>query len=319
MSEAPTSSSSQERDVFGLRFRLRLVTSHNIARPGFESKREAFFVESGASHDAPPGDLEFIRLTVLDVELAKFRMEAPSNDARQVVVDFERRMTEVDALEFMQRLADAWSASLAPDQKDPWYGNLHVEVLGSSVKTITAQSGGPESHLQLTSQQSIETGRNTLEDLRWSPLTDIFVEGMRSPQPRSKFLFWFVVLEELEQRVEFRTLFTPLFPEAVKIAVRQAVGGNISATTRLDGLLNNPAATIEGRATKLQRILERIGVTQVDALGKVILVDVALCRRLIDQRNHVAHKGERIDQNLLYAVLFPLSQLALAYMLTCDT
>lgn len=86
----------------------------------------------------------------------------------------------------------------------------------------------------------------------------------------------------------------------------------------LGGRLNNPAATVEGRATKLERILQEIGATHARGLVSHIPVDAALCRRLIEQRNCVAHKGARIDKDLLYGVLFPLSQLALAYILDSD-
>lgn len=313
-----TLSHAPEREVFGLEFQLRLITSHNIAEPGFESQREAFFIESGASHDAAERTIEIRDLAVLGVELATFRMEAPSNSARRVVVKFERRMTEADALSFMQRLADAWSASLASGQGDAWYGNLHVEVLGASVKIVTAKSSGLGEHLHLTTRQSIEVGRSVLEGLRWSPLTDIFVEGMRAPQPKSKFLFWFVILEELEQRPEFRPLFAPMFSDSEKAALLVAVSGNAAATSRLKGLLNSPAATVEGRATKLERILQEIGATHARGLGGDTPVDGALCRRLIEQRNCVAHKGARIDKDLLCRVLFPLSQLALAYILDSD-
>lgn len=303
-----------ERTVFGLEAPLRFRASHNIEEPGFASKRQAFFMAEGDDPDAAPGMIEFRDLTVLDVAVTRFRMDAPSQDTRKVRVDFDRRLAEPDATAFIQRLADAWTEALAPRQKDPWYGTLYVDVQWSGFKLITERSGGVTDHLQMTSRQAVAVGRAGLEALRWSPLTDIFVEGMKASQPKSKFLFWFVILEELEKRPEFVDFFTPMFTVKEKAELLQAVAQNGAAVRRLNGLLNNPSTTTEGRPAKLLRILQEINVTEVAGLSGAIPIDEVLCKRLIDQRNLVAHKGKAIDRDLLYTVLYPLSQAALAYI-----
>jgi hypothetical protein len=66
----------------------------------------------------------------------------------------------------------------------------------------------------MTSKEGVPVSVERLMQLRWNPLTDVFVEGMRSPEPKSKFLFWFVMLEELEKCEEFTRLFSPLFTPA---------------------------------------------------------------------------------------------------------
>jgi len=90
---------------------------------------------------------------------------------------------------------------------------------------------------------------------------------MRATQPKSKFLFWFVILEELESRKEFKKLFAPLFSADEKKVLRQAALSS-EAAQRLDGLLNNPLATQQGRHEKLLTILRTIGLGTVKAANR---------------------------------------------------
>jgi hypothetical protein len=312
--------SPDRRIVLGLEAPLRLMASHDIAHPGFQSTRRGEFVDLGASSEDRSAEIVLRDLTILGVPLARFTLESPSGDVRRLRIDFDRATTEADAFNFLQQFADAWSATLAGGQRDPWYGNLYVDIRWAGVKTFTAQSGGIgiETSLKMTSIDGVAVAPGPLSDLRWSPLTDVFVEGMKATQPKSKFLFWFVILEELEKREEFLSLFTPMFSREEKAQLQEVVRSNGAALKRLNGLLNNPATTLEGRAAKLARIVDAVGGSSINGLSGPILVDQARCAALIEQRNKVAHKGSSINKDLLYTVLFPLSHAALSYILDRD-
>lgn len=309
---------SDERTIYGLEAPLRLVASHDIARPGFQSARRGEFVLMNASSQDGSTEIVLRDLTILGVPLAKFVLQSPSGDTRLLRADFDRAMTKADAFSFIQRLADAWSATLADRQRDPWYGNLYVDIRWAGVKTLTAQGGGIVDSMQMTSIEGVAVAPALLSAMRWSPLTDVFVEGMKASQPKSKFLFWFVILEELEKREEFLSLFTPMFSAEDKARLQDAVCSNGPALQRLNGLLNSRTTTLEGRAAKLARIVDAVGGSSIDGLSGPILVDQARCAALIDQRNKVAHKGSSIDKDLLYTMLFPLSRIALNYVLDRD-
>lgn len=310
--------SSDEKTVYGLEAPLRLAASHHLANPGFQSARRGEFVSLGAPPEDRSAEIVLRDFTILGVPLAKFTLERPSGDARLLRLDFDRAMTEADAFSFLQQFADAWSASVADGQRDPWYGNLYVDIRWARVKTLTAQSGGIEASMQMTSIEGVAVAPARLAALRWSPLTDVFVEGMKASQPKSKFLFWFVILEELEKREEFLSSFTPMFSPEEKAQLQEVVRSNGAALQRLNGLLNNPTTTLEGRAVKLARIVDEVGSSSIKGLSGPIIVDRARCAALIEQRNRVAHKGSTIDTDLLYRVLFPLSLAALNYILDRD-
>ncbi|WP_223618948.1 hypothetical protein [Lysobacter sp. ESA13C] len=313
-----TSMGADQRIVYGFEAPLRLVASHDIANPGFQSARYGEFVPLEASSKDRLAEIELRDLTILGVPLVKFTLARPSGDTRLLRVDFDRAMTEPEAFSFLQKLADAWSAKLATGQRDPWYGNLYVDIRWAGVKTLTAQSGGMEGSLEITSLEGVPVTPAVLSALRWSPLTDVFVEGMKAQQPKSKFLFWFVILEELEKRAEFVSLFTPLFSSEQKAQLQSVVRSDSVTLQRLNGLLNNPTTTVEGRAAKLARIVDALGCSSINGLSGPIVVDQTRCAALIEQRNRVAHKGSSINTDLLYTVLFPLSRAALNYILDHD-
>lgn len=245
-------------------------------------------------------------------------MKSAGDDEQLLTIKFDCAKTEADAYGFLQQLADAWSASLAVGQPDPWYGNLYVDIRWAGVQPLKAQQSGAidiRTSMEMTTTDGVPVDSKRLSGLRWSPLTDVFVEGMKAPQPKSKFLFWFVILEELEKRTEFRSLFNPMFEPEQKEALRDVVRLDSAALQRLKSLLDNPDATRESRAVKLSRILDEIGCSSVAGLNISTLVDEACCRKLIAQRNLVAHKGGSIDTDFLYSVLFPLSIAALNYIL----
>ncbi|MGN2253204.1 hypothetical protein ACFWZ4_07500 [Frateuria sp. GZRe12] len=310
--------SSDDRTVYALEAPLKLVASHEIAYPGFQSALRGEFVRLGEPAENRSAEIAFRDISILGVPLSKFAMERSNGDTGLLKIAFDRAMTKADAFGFLQQLADAWSATLADVQRNPWYGNLYLDIRWSQVKALTAQGGGIWASMQMTSTEGVAVEPESLAALRWSPLTDVFVEGMKASQPKSKFLFWFVILEELEKREEFLSLFTPLFSPEQKSELQQVLSPNSAALQRLNGLLNNPTATLEGRAAKLARIIDEVGSSRINGLGGPIVVDQARCAALIEQRNKVAHKGSSINKDLLYNVLFPLSRAALKYILERD-
>jgi hypothetical protein len=154
------------------------------------------------------------------------------------------------------------------------------------------------------SEEFIPITRTALQALTWSPLTKLFAEGMRATQPKSKFLFWFVILEELESRDEFKPMFTPLFSENEKKSLRQAALSP-EAKQRLEGLLTNPLATQQGRPEKLLAILRKIGLGTVKTISRETMLDESICRSLIKQRNNIAHRLQHRRRRALHRA-FPI-------------
>jgi hypothetical protein len=293
---------------------IRFVSSHGISRPGFQSHLKGLFWHAGAALEATPFDLA--DLDILDVPVRRLSLAHRGRGDYLLSLEFSAARSMQDAEDFIRSVMDAFTVSMAGGQTDPWYGNLLLEAGWSGLRNSTPKPPGefaPEVSTGLTSEELIPVSEAALRALRWSPLTQIFAEGMRAAQPSSKFLFWFVILEELEKREEFKGMFNPLFSTEESEQLLQASLSR-AAKDRLKQLLSSPTATQQGRPEKLAAILRTIGLGEVKTHHKTVAVDEAVCRSLIKQRNNVAHKGATIDLDQLYTVLFPLAQGALTYL-----
>lgn len=303
-----------EATVRGVEVPIRLVQSHAIASPGFQSRRKAWLAHpDGTDFAATPFELR--GQVVLGELLDRLAVRRRDPDWHLLEVDFVAPRSIAEAQDFVQQLSDALTVQMAPDQKDPWYGNLYVEVNWAGFSDVTPKSPNTltvSGSVGMTSQQWVPLSDAKVLDLTWSPLSELFADGMRAGQPKSKYLYWFVILEELEKRKAFHPLFNRLFDDAARAAILAAAP--TASHPRLKGLLSDPLATAEGRAQKLFAVLTHIGITEVETYDGRHTIDETICQALIKQRNTVAHKGGAIDKDLLYLKLFPLAQSVLAYL-----
>lgn len=309
---------------------VRLVGSHGVSKPGFESAVQKGTLSTAVTAPAP-GEAPFDRrfsatdLVVLGFEITSFEVSEPVEGWQELKVVFATAQTAEAIEQFLQRFANALTASFASGQRDPWYGNLVVEVgWGGMRLTRAAIPGvttlGLHDSLSIAMEVNSPLSARALESLQDSSLTEIFVEGMRANRPRAKYISWFIMIEELERLAtdpEFSHLFAPLFPKKEdRNAVAKASGLTGKPLERLRGFLGDPKHTVENRPEKLCALLQAIGIREVPALSTTTIIDVDLCQRLVDGRNALAHKGTKADEDLLYLVLFPLSCRVMEYLNT---
>lgn len=223
-------------------------------------------------------------------------------------------LEQIDA--FLLELADAITVDMAPGQLEGYNGNYHAIVRLPQLEVVDPCT--PPNTLiivdsiSMTRTQGVSLYADMLGKLTFSPLGRIFAEGVRSADPKMKYISWFVVLEELEGRPEFA--FDPLFSTTEVDRIVKASALNPVQTSRLRGALTGKSVTVKGRSEKLADILVRIGMTTIKTIKGPIAVTEGLCRALIKQRNTVAHKGTKNDNDLLHNALFPLAIGALAYI-----
>jgi hypothetical protein len=153
-----------------------------------------------------------------------------------------------------------------------------------------------------------------LEALQVSPLTKIFADGMRAGQAKSKYIYWFVLLEELEKRDQFRPLYNQLYSAEEIEMILEKSGVGAGKLDRLKHFLRQPQLTAEPRHEKLALILKAIGAEWVNTIKGDVEITPKLCREMIGQRNRVAHRGSRIDEFQIFSVLMPLALKALDYL-----
>jgi hypothetical protein len=175
------------------------------------------FWHKGDELHAAPFDIENAK--VLELSVKRLSLSHEGGGSYLLSLEFERSLSLHDVESFLRQLIDAFTVSMAASQRDPWYGNLLLDAVWSSLQDCTpvpAEAFSPLVSSAMTSEEFVPISKDVLQALEWHPLTTIFADGMRSPQPKSKFLYWFVILEELENRAEFRRLFRPLFSDEEK-------------------------------------------------------------------------------------------------------
>jgi hypothetical protein len=311
---------------------IRIIASHGYNRPGFTSSRYGKFSSVVKNGEEYPDKFSANDLVVLNQKCEIFSIGQPtSGDEKlswqELYVVFENALSPDDVSIFIEKLADALSIHFAKNQRDPWYGNNYVDIGWSSLQLTSLEkwNSTPEqlsssfefsASLSIKSVERIDLNTEIIETLQDSSYSAIFSEGMRAPQPKAKYINWFVLIEELEKQDEFKKLFTPMFSKADQTVILNATTGMPEMLkTRLNNFLTNPNLHTESRHEKLCKILHQIGITTLPTLSNIkIDVNVELCKRLIKERNLAAHRGSTIDENLLYNSLFPIAYGALQFL-----
>lgn len=222
------------------------------------------------------------------------------------------KLDEIDS--FLTRFADSFSVDLAQNQIDPLHGILTVTVRLTELEVIDPDALSSQismtDDLSIESETAITVDPLHLKTYEGSALSQIFAEGMRNPDPKMKYISWFVVLEELEKLFSFPPLFSPAEISQITAAVTLTP----AQKTRLSNMMKGASVTILSRAEKLYAILSQTNMGTVINIRGAKTITLDDCKGLIKQRNLVAHKGTTVDTNTLYDILFPLAIEALAYI-----
>jgi hypothetical protein len=316
---------------------VRLIGSHGYNIPGFKSERFGVLAAFSNETNEFIKSFTFENITILGIDLKKISVTSQTPDRlagdkherigawQQLRIDFVNDQYGDAIMNFLEKLGTSLTASFAPNQLDPWYGNLVVEFEWSAVRPERPPSEQrgvfPSISTRNTSVSDEVLTPQKLSCLRHSELMAIFAEGMRASQVKSKFANWFIPIERLESHAysNFRYLFTNLYsPSDISMIISSS---NLSGEplNRLRGFLSEPTRTIESRATKLYKILDKLGLSSFtfgpdDARSWTVSLTEDVCNQLIKSRNTLAHAGAEIDQNLLYRKLFPLSYRVVIYL-----
>jgi hypothetical protein len=309
----------QDTDIIAVTVPIRLRASHGIDTRGFASESRGFL----ARHDTVTNSLvpgfSARDLVILDLTLEEFTISPAMGEEQTLRLRFAEAQTLERIDRFLVELANGLSASLAAGQKDAWHGNLYIEIRATVLvpeylRTERADVVRVTDSMQLTRHQSVPITVDRLERLQASPFTEIFADGVRAAQPKSKYIYWFVLLEELEKRDEFRLLYNQLYSGEEIEAILEKSGFEDGKLNRLKQFLRQPQLTAEPRYDKLALILKTIGATSVSTIKGDVDVTPKLCKDLIGQRNKVAHRGSQINEFQMFSVLMPLALKALDYL-----
>lgn len=306
-------------DIIAIDVPVSVKSSHNITERGFSSNLSSHF------SSRLPGDvvcwephLAASEVTILSTPVVSFAVSPPEDGKQRLTVRFAEPLDEERVDKFLTELATSLSVSMAERQKDGWHGILFTDIPLAEVKheRLAPSRGGitigEAISMEVKSPQPLSV--ELLQELWSSPLAEIFVDGMKAPDTKAKFIYWFVMLEELERLDDFDALYKRLYEPADIESLVTNSGLTGAKRDRLKSWASGRNLTVQGRAEKLRLILHKIGAPNVDTISGTVAITAELCRSLIEQRNKVAHRGSQIDPTMLYTVLLPLAHRALTYL-----
>ncbi|KXV23728.1 hypothetical protein AD936_21650 [Gluconobacter japonicus] len=301
-------------NIHQIRVPIRIEASHGMDVRGFSSSSTGFLCAPPAPGGERAPGCVLTGVTILGVTVNRLKIGAVENDWQSMELEFASpmKLDEIDS--FLTRFADSFSVDLAQGERDPLHGMLTVTIrlTGLEVMDLGAPSDwiAITDNLNIKSTTAITVDRLHLQTYQGSALSQIFAEGMRNPDPKMKYISWFVVLEELERLFNFPPLFSPAEISQITAAVTLTP----AQKTRLGNMMKGPSVTILSRAEKLYDILSQESMGTVININGVKTITLDDCKDLIKQRNLVAHKGTTVDTNILYNILFPLAIEALAFI-----
>ena len=166
------------QNVKSLSVPIRWLSSHSINRPGFQSARLGTFASASATRDGFVESFIAEDVTVLKISLRRLQIDEPANGWQNAQLEFKEQQTSETAVAFLNRLADAISVDFAPEQKDPWYGNLYVDIGWSGLKLTYTPNSAPRplvsAGVAMTSQIYQALTIERLQRIEDTELTEIF-------------------------------------------------------------------------------------------------------------------------------------------------
>jgi hypothetical protein len=304
---------------------VRIASSHNRNSLRFSSLRYGIFGSFGPDGTTPTQSVEISDADVLGTDVKTFSVSSPTREGsdgwQNLHIVFKTPIEENEAMNLIDNLSCALTVSMIPRQPDAWYGNLFADVDWSSIhleKTGPAQGVNVDIFVKMTSITNEVINREILKGLVYSEYAEIFVDGVKANQSKSKYASWFILIEKLESiaESEIGMKFERLFTEREKGEVGAIFAGDGQKRGRILQYVSGPSITVKSRAEKLCETLNKINIITIgNIFKKNVPVTVELCKAVIDQRNSLAHTGSTVNDGILYNTLFPLSYEILKYLM----
>lgn len=252
------------------------------------------------------GRVEEEELRSLDAELKKFSFIPQTNTRAAIKFETDWFQSEQEVIHYLEQLESALSAHYGKNYEGGYYGTPFVEVDYFSVQITNPDDRSivVSDRASMRSNNPLLVDTRVLQNLYHNPIVSLYYDGLRATDSKGKFLSWFTLIEEfVENNKALTSKFQSRFSDAEKQRIREfsrQFGENGSLLT--DAL----RSTKLSRHEKLASILADIGIATVGRGDQETEITTAICKKLIDDRHRLFHKGKSVNELRLYNFLFPL-------------
>ena len=227
---------------------------------------------------------------------------------------FVNALEEKECLKFAKLFCEYFTCILAFFNDNSYYGTTLIKPIwhtwdyqliykyNRSKKSLISLYSGHKTYINpdLSPYFSLSIQRNYY--------TELFFAGLEANSDRTKFLFWFLILEDLESSDSYKKMFknNNLFTQDDRNQIANLFP-KAESSEKYEKLQNTMAtATIKSRSDKLFEFLIDSGLSEYGTSSNRTKLTVEDCKKLIKQRNAVAHGKAMWDFRLTCNVLFEI-------------
>ncbi|OZI21305.1 hypothetical protein CAL26_28175 [Bordetella genomosp. 9] len=279
------------------RFNFSITSSHSAVEPDY----------SGSDITEIPSGEFFEHAQCFGYNVTRASIDTV--DGRyQVCVAMSEEIDIHDAASFVESFA-SFTTYLLSFNQNHLYGSPFIDVAYGEF--YRDNGDGLRDHLELRVTRRFEIDRLPLNVPELHELVHFFFLGMQSNNVKAKYFNLFLILEALEASPLGRSMYADgtLFTENDKLLIRDAAY-KLGDQRKTAVILRALSQTDDPRHVKLSGILHKLGISQFQCLAgqPAVPVTPSTIKELIQVRNRLFHKGNAIDENLLWGTLIPITR-----------
>lgn len=287
-----------------IQFYFSIASSHSAAEPDY----------SGSDITVLTGGDFFSQAHCFGYDVINASISAV--DGRYLVtVVLGNELNIYDAASFVESFA-SFTTYLLSFNQNHFYGSPFIDVAYGEF--YRDNGDGIRDHLNLKVTRKFGTDIFPLIVPELHELVHFFFLGMQSNNVKAKYFNLFLILEALEASPLGRSMYADetLFTENDKHLIRD-LASKLEGQRKVSAILGLLSRTEAPRHVKLCGILNRLGISDFKQFEGQPAVPVTpdITRELIDARNKLFHKGNSVDENLIWGKLIPIAQCVVAELI----
>lgn len=233
----------------------------------------------------------------------------------QVRVETSEEIGIKDAVSFVESFA-SFTTYLLSFNQNHFYGSPFIDVAYGEFYRDNGDGLRDHLHLEVKRRFGVDRFPSSVPELH--ALVHFFFLGMQSNNVKAKYFNLFLILEALEASPFGKSMYVAgtLFTEGDEQLIRD-MASKLNDPRKAGAVLQVLSRTDEPRHVKLSGILNSLGITKFQhVVGQPeVPVTPDLIDELIKTRNKLFHKGDKIDESLLWEKLIPIARCVITILI----
>lgn len=243
--------------------------------------------------------------------ISSLDIEKKDTNSYEITVQSDEMESNHEIIKFLNEFGIILGFLISEKETNPLYGthyiNFHFFKISKSKKNNASLEISDKVEIKLT--RPLKVNPDDFSSLNTNDLLTFFIDGLKAESEKSKYFFWFLILEYLENQDDFRSRFSGsrLFSED-EIEKVTSLADGFGDPRKKDALLGIKNRTQKTRTEKLTDYLISKGIHKYKSGSEELEVTTDVMQKIIKARNALFHSGNTSISKLLYFELFPIVQ-----------